>query len=607
MPSIYKRICAEYRKSGRVPYDFMPNGIGSTSVAALRSNELPRNLREVCARKTWDAVFNGGQWSIIEPIWFAAEFVQEMHRRIEAGEITREEAGRRGMLLTRESDLTQAVEVGMLLMGLWRNDLTERMMERMALHSKFTHLAVIACRDWPDSNARVFGWLRGTQGCGSVICAMNLRPENDEQRSWLFYRGLISGRPQGEMARCILARPSMVEFIRRQPDDAAAFHALCRLVCYAPEFPDGLEREFAAKLLRGMQFADQYIDLCAMHRMQRMLLTPGDELYGLWEEACEPIRRQLRMRGVIEREMDHPQEDAELLAMVLNGEAMVPPLERLMRTLATQELPDAMLRYLLKEHDEAYAAPLLECMLRVCPKAVFDEPPTVRDAREYPEGKYDIWLARALGAMCADPALEEKTILRCLGARLAAVRYQALRCLEALSDGLLSRNAEQALHRAVSQEPDDALRRRMQHMLNGSKPVTKVRCRAALPDTDPDVLRSCRLGAPLSYMEIGGREKYQADGVVHLLRDGDRLLLVPDADNPDRARVATPGGLVIGEIEFGAEHARLKQWLAEGERLIAVLENSPSAETLWANICRPLRSLGRPVANNIRPFPGNMK
>ena len=84
-------------------------------------------------------------------------------------------------------------------------------------------------------------------------------------------------------------------------------------------------------------------------------------------------------------------------------------------------------------------------------------------------------------------------------------------------------------------------------------------------------------------------------------------MLVPDADNPDRARVATPGGLVIGEIEFGAEHARLRQWLAEGERLIAVLENSPSAETLWANICRPLRSLGRPVANNIRPFPGNMK
>lgn len=603
MPSIYQRICAEYRKTGELPYSFMPGSIGATSITAMQSNQLPRNLREVCARKTWDAIFADGPWSIIEPIWFAPEFRQEVLRRIGAGEITADETAAKGMRLCRDSDLTQAVEAGMILMGMRYDDFTAQVMERLALHSKFTQIAVTACRDWPDENGRIFRWLQNTAGCGNLVCALSLRPENDAQRAWLFYHGLEFAQPQAEMARCILARPSMAEFIRRLPNDAQTFHALCRLVSYAPELTQAQANEYALLLLRGMEFADQYIDLCAIHRMGRMLLLPADALYMQWRDRCEPIRRRLREKGVIPQEMNAPTEDAALLCMVLNGERMTPPLELLTRLLATQELPDAMLRFFLLEHDRVYAEALLECMLRVSPKVIFDDPPTVKDAREYPEGKYDIWLARALGAMCGDFSLEEGTVLRCIEARLAAVRYQAVRCLAELIADPLSEAAEQALHRAISQEPDEKLRRQMQALLNGMNPVSRARIHADVDGIDPDIMRTCLLGDRLLYAEIISRENYNADGMAHLLQEGDRLILTLSDTDADAAWAVTPGGVVVGEVDLSGENAVLKRLLEDGQPLLAVLENGGFMDRMWVDIRRPLRDVYFPMPANLRPFP----
>lgn len=603
MPSIYRRICEEYRKTGVLPYNFMPEGIGATSVTAMRQNELPRSLREVCARKTWAAIFADGAWSVIEPVWFAGEFRQEALRRIDEGEISRAEAARRGLLLARDSDLTQAVEAGMILMGLVRDDLTEQVMERLALHSKFTQIAVAATQEWPDSNGRIFRWLQNTAGCGALVCAMSLKIETDEQRAWLLYQGMRPGMLQAEMAGIILARPSMEAWLRSLPEDAPAFHALCRLAAYAPKMSQAQADALALQLLRGLRYADGFIDLCAMHRLERVLLQGSPEMRALWRESVGSLRAQLRRRGVIEREMDNPKEEASLLALVLTGEDMTPPLERLTRVLASQELPEAMLRFLLLRHDEIYAAPLLECMLRVSPRVVFEDPPTVRDAREYPEGKYDLWLARALGAMCGDPALEESVILRCLEARLAAVRYQAVRCLQTM-DAELSSEAEQALQRAIAQEPDMELRRAMQKLLNGMNPIACVRRRAILPRVDADALEACPLGQRLMYAEITSREKYLADGVCSLLEEGDRLLLTICPEDEGLLWAVTPGGLVIGEIELTAHAAAMRQWLEEGEILTAVLESGWHTQRLWADIRRPLQDVLLPLPQNVVRFPG---
>ena len=117
MPSIYKRICAEYQKSKKLPYEFMPPDIGASSITALRHNEIPMSMREVCARRSMRAAFEGGEWSIIEPIWFARELKMEIDRQIADSSRTADEVARRGMQLAMGSENAHAAEVGMLMMG----------------------------------------------------------------------------------------------------------------------------------------------------------------------------------------------------------------------------------------------------------------------------------------------------------------------------------------------------------------------------------------------------------------------------------------------------------------------------------------------------------
>lgn len=606
MPSIYQRICAEYQKNRSLPYAFMPADIGATSVVAMKQNEMPRALREVCARKTWAAVLGKGPWSIIEPVWYAQEFRQELLNRIEAGEITREEAARRGMSLAMNSDAAQGVEAGMLMMGMNCDDMCGHVMERLALHSKFTMIGIVACQDWPEPNRRIFRWLQNTQGCGNTVCAMALRPEDDEQRRWLFFHAMRAGSPAAEAAHCILMRPSMAEYIRSLPDDADTFHALCRLACYIPQADAPQHRWLIVKMLQGLHNASQFIDLCAIHRVQRILLQPDDELYDEWMRLCDPIRWKLRRQGLIERQLDDPKESAELLALVLNGERMTPPLERLTRILAAQELPVSMLRFLLLEHGDIYAERLLELMLQVSPKVLFTDPPTVRDVREYPEGQYDRWLGLALGCMDGDPALEESVAVKCLSARSVAVRAAAVRCLDSMCETPLPQAVEQALRQAMSQEPDAELRKRMQLLIHGMNRITFRRCRVNLPGIDTDALRSCEVGPALKNCEILSRNDYNSDGVRDLLREGERLLLTARPNDADTAWAVTPGGVVIGEVALEAGDNLLRDCLEAGEPLAVVLEGNMYMEHLWAEIRRPLHPLRLPDTGVIRSFPGKI-
>ena len=600
MPSIYKRICAEYQKNRKLPYEFMPDGIGASSLTAVRHNEIPLSLRQVCARRSLRSAFEGGEWSIIEPIWFARELLQEIDRRIAEGTLSPEEVSRRGMQLATGSENAHAVEAGLLMMGYRQDDLTAQVMERLALHSKFTLVAIIAAERWPEHNARVFRWLRHTAGCGSVVCALMLRPETDEQRGWLFREGLINAQPRLEMALCIVERPSMLSYILRQPDTAENFHALCRLVCYAPaDMEKTLADRLALKLLQGLEHASQYIDLCAVHRLQRVLLDPQGDVYAEFEQRTAHVRGKLRRQGVIERELDDPREGADLLVLALTGERMAPPLERFVHILARQNLPAPLLRFFLLYHGDGYADRLLECMMQVSPKTLFSDPPSIRDCRELPGGEYDRWLAVALSAMSGEPSLDISVPVKCLGARAVAVRAAAVRCLEAM-DEPVSREEEPALRRAVSLEPDAELRKRMVRLLDGMNRVALPHVRVPMPDTDPEMLRWCALGEPLRYVEITGRERYNSGGVRELGREGERLLLVRGAEGAVLA--ATSGGTVIGEVELPETDA-LQELLDAGETVCAVLEGTLYMEHVWAEIRRPLRDVTLPARGEVRAFP----
>lgn len=603
MPSIYKRICAEYRKSRTLPYDFMPTEIGASSVTAAQHNEIPVSLREVCARRTLRAAFEGGEWSIIEPIWFAHELRQEISRRIAGGSLTAADVSRCGMQLAMNSENAHAVEAGMLMMGFGCDDLIQRVMERLALHSKFTLIGIYATADWPNANDRIFRWMKLTADCGSVVCAMMLRPETDEQRRWLVYEGLKNARPQSEMARCILRRPSMMEYIQQLPDSAETFHALCRLICYAPPIEEKAQvNALVLKLMHGLSFAAQYVDLCAMHKVQRILLGPQDELYAEWVERCDPLRAKLRRQGVIEAEFDNPGEGAELMVLALTGEGITPPLERFMRMMAVQELPPALLRFLLLYHGDIYAARLLECMMKVSPKTLFSDPPSIRDCRELPDGKYDFWLAIALSSMCGEPALDAPTAVKCLSARSVAVRAAAVQCLNALDDPM-PQSTEQELRKAISQEPDAELRKRMMRLLDGMNREPVPHTRVSTANVDPEALRRCALGDSLRYVEITGRERYNCCGVRELAREGERLLLTAHASDPDVALAVTSGGVVIGELELDASDSLLRDLLAAGEPLVAVLEGTLYMEHAWVEIRRPLRPLTLPGRGNVYAFP----
>ena len=608
MASIYRRICDEYRKTGALPYDFMPSEAGMLAVRALQRNDMPGELRRICVRMAYNVCFGEGRdWGVYAPIWFAREFRQEVAKRIEAGDITAAQAARRGMDIAIHSESVQAVQIGMLLMGFGQDDLIAQVMDRLALHSDFTLLAIYATQNWTDHTQRWFRWLRQTDGCGTLLCAMMLRPESDEQRRWLLNEGMLRARPREKMAEYLLRIPSMQEYLLALPDAADNFHALARLACFVPaDTPKQQINALAMKLLQGMQFAETFVDLCAMHRMQRVLLSPEDDLYGEWVRCCDPLRWKLRRQGVIEAELDAAREDAALLALALTGENMIPPLERFMRVLALQELPEPLLKFFLLYHSDVYAAQLLECMMQASPKVLFSDPPAAGDCHEKPEGRYDAWLAMALSAMEGDPALDMQTAIHCLGARSMAVRLAAVRCLDVGDDQPLPPETEQALRQAVSQEPEPRLRRQMQRLLGGMNRATQARCRVDVSQVDPLVLENCEMGETLRCATIDETERYAAHEQLAFLQQGSRLL-VSRKPGTDALLVLTAGGVVIGEHELdtGDENdMALLRLLDMTGVLPAVLDSEPEDKPLNIEICEQTRSMARPQRGNIFAFPG---
>lgn len=608
MTSIYRRICDEYRKTGALPYDFMPAEAGMLAVRALQRNDMPVELRRICVRMAYNASFGDGKdWGVYAPIWFAREFRQEVAKRIEAGEITAQQAARRGMDIATHSEIVQAVQIGMLLMGFGQDDLIAQVMDRLALHSDFTLLAIYAVQNWQDRQQRIFRWLRQTDGCGTLLCAMMLKPETDEQRHWLLFEGMQRARPCDRMAEYILRLPSMMDYMLALPDSAENFHALARLACFMPaDSPKERVNALALKLLQGLPFAEKYIDLCAMHRLQRVLLSPEDELYHEWVRRCDPLRWKLRRQGVIEAELDAAREDASLLALVLTGEKMLPPLERFMRLLAIQELPEPMLRFFLMYHGDVYAARLLECLLQVSPKSLFSDAPSAGDCHEKPEGKYDAWLALALSALEGDPALDMQAARKCLGARSMAVRLAAVRCLDVGDENPLPPETEQALRQAVSQEPEPRLRRQMQRLLGGMNRAVQARCRVDVSAVDAFVLENCEMGETLRYATIDEMDKYAAHEQMAFLQQGMRLLIArkPGAD---ALLVLSPGGVVIGEHELDVtdeNDGALLRLLDMCDLLPAILDSEPDDKPLSIEICEPVRSMTLPRPGNVRAFPG---
>ncbi|MGI6240258.1 MAG: hypothetical protein ACOYI5_11620, partial [Christensenellales bacterium] len=153
------------------------------------------------------------------PLLYLAKSLQERLNALLAQDMCGEDALYRfGLMLAKERAVKCEVQCGMLILGLYENDMARAVLRTLGLHSTFTATAVLAIADWRSANPFLFDLAQHTDGYGSLAAICRLHPVADHQRTWLFEHGMDCAVARHPRSIELMRKPDMLPKYTSAPD-----------------------------------------------------------------------------------------------------------------------------------------------------------------------------------------------------------------------------------------------------------------------------------------------------------------------------------------------------------------------------------------------------
>lgn len=631
--SIYRYITRMAKEQPGLPYRFQDiyRAGSSDGLVLLRGDSLPPetcwHLAKELARRVLDclpaAVVSDELAHYLRDnslILYLEAFSRRMLLMAQEGLVDRQLLYRFAVHLVTDSQRTDLVKLGLLLLGCYPSDLAAQMIKPLGLHSEFTIFALAATRWWPNSNQLAFYFAQHTSGFGRLAALQVLAPLTAEQQQWVFRAGADNAVLPYISAAVCLAKADMADFYQAHPADADNFACFSHLFAHGWLDNDLKYYAYSAQLIRrylaeAPQLASSFIDLAALVVIDHSLPPYREAAQGNqnmpngWcsqlqtevRSACRQVYEQGRWRYVLQAELASPRYDSRLILAVVNGLQLTPQFADFFALLRLDPFDLHLGRFLLLEQSERYAAEALSYLQDQLPQAVFEL--ETQPGGEMLRGagyKPDIWLLWLLKAMRKIKLVDQAFFLRCLSCRLPEVRIEAINCLRAMRSQW-DQQVMSRLELCEQQEPVKSIRKRLLRLMG--KSVEEAEKEQRYVDvTSLRVVPSVR-DVCLLRTRIAGTAYRDLQPVAELVEAGDVLFLVREPDNEYDRRailVTAEDGYVLGYVPR-VDNGPLAAMMDAGERLYAILLSDNLSNTKPAIAIFLQKSVDS--AGKIIPFP----
>lgn len=615
--SIYQLIVSMAQRFPGLPYAFqdVTSAGGQEVLARLTEPPLPERRRQQLAMDVLGQIQalvagqgdRGALRTACERVplaRYARETAARQRLLLDAGLLARESAYRLAMDLATGSTAASLVQLGVVLLGAFENDVSRQVVRTLGLHSTLTIYALEAAGSYVDPNAFYGDLARNTRGWGQVAALMAWTPLREEDRRWLLFTGIRNEVASDRAAALCLDKPDMAQALVDAAQTAEGFPALSYALALALCLRPLAEYEIALALTppyvaQAAEQARTVLDLSALAAVDEGLSRARSWPAALRRSLRAQTERALegqRWLGVMQQALARPEYPTPVLLRALRALGWLPNFADFLPLLERAPFDLAAAEFLLLEHPDAYAGPALPYLLKALPEGWLSQGPQLIDKHALTEEDApDLWVAYLLRAQRAAGRFEEGFCLSCLSSRFQEARREALENLrehrEAWSDAV-----PQALQRAQATEPAPALAQQMRRLLGEpAAPRAKERRYVA---AGPYVPRPRPQDATLGDSRITGTFLRDLTQVQGRLSAGAPLCLVPEGET---VAVATTEGYLLGYLP-PAEARALSARLEAGEALYARLLTDDLAQGQ-----PPIRLYGRSRrARNLIPFPGGL-
>lgn len=94
-----------------------------------------------------------------------------------------------GYRLIEQGEDNNEIKVGITLLGLSQIEEYREVLETIALHSEFTFYVIMSMKNWDYYNSFIFNLAKKTKNIGKLHCMQNLKPINDEIKTYFVEEG----------------------------------------------------------------------------------------------------------------------------------------------------------------------------------------------------------------------------------------------------------------------------------------------------------------------------------------------------------------------------------------------------------------------------------
>lgn len=595
--SIYQYITRMFEQSPTLPYTFQNvefDGLIEHQYIGSKK-EFPITIKEKMAiqliKQIEAALHDTNQTHYLQ--LFLQEnpliiYIQILNKRIKLmiseGLLNKEAIYSLGMQLATESKNTEEVQLGIILMSFYENDVTKKIIKTLGLHSSFTYYAIEAAENFIDYNQFLYELVQHTSGYGKLFALHMFFPFKLEQQQYLFQYGVQNEVAPNLSSIICLEKPEMESFFKKLTISKENFSKLSYMLAYAGEEYDLKQFSVSLSLIEkyisvANEFANSFIDLAAIIMIEKNLIPfkyENDEKINGWTyekmettvNICSKIMTEAKRKHILFQQLENPIHQTSLIIKVMKWINVVPNFDDLIPLIAKNVFDMDVMEFLLIDHCEQYIEDVYHLLLKVLPEKIFNEEPQLKEELT-PEYKPDVLALFLLKALKKEQLYKEGFILKCVTARFSDLRKEAIKTLRAFK-AEWSPNVQLILEDALKKEPDSKIKNRIQRLLN--KQHEKEQQYVDISDVD---IKPSPWDIPLLKTNIAGTFYRDMVVVEDKIEKGDILYLIRDPDNPYDSKaifVTTEDGYVLGYVPK-VDNEIPASMLDEGEKLYAILES----------------------------------
>lgn len=487
------------------------------------------------------------------------------------------------------------VKLGILMLGLFQNEITENVIKKLGLYSEYTLYSIETTINWKNRNSFIFELAKNTSGYGKVISTYFLKPVTPEIKNWMLLTGTINEVMPNISAALCLRKLDMLNFLLKEPVCEKSFAALSTLYGYAFEKNDTKQFLASIKLVNdyldaAKTLAKSFMDFftvlaiynnmnvtCEVKKISKaeagIKLEHKTELKSITDynladnnkldykngwtpevqlsvhEKCKEILNRKRWKYIVQGQMRSPHCENSQIIIALKYLEYTPMFDDFIPMLERDIYDNDIFDFMLSYHREIYVVSIIDYIGLVFPEEMFTQGPLdiKKDDMDY-KFEPDVLLKYTLRAARYCNVYNEAFFIKCVSCRLPDCRTEAIYCLRNFESSW-SENVKSIFEKAVVTEPVKSIKKQFLRLLH--KPYDKEDAAQCYVDVQKKIIEPEPDDIFLLNTKISRIHCKDMSKVDEILEIGDLLCLIrvnTNKSDPKAIMVTTDDGYVLGYI-----------------------------------------------------------